>query len=382
MFMENRSGQYKTNLHGESAYESFLPNPLPPKPELKIDESILTLLIKANRSIAKLDEISERIPNISLFISMYIRKEALLSSQIEGTQATLDDILDPGIEKNTNQNISEVIHYIMAINYAEKRLETFPLCNRLLLEIHEILMKDGRGKEKNPGEFRRSQNWIGPGGSTIKTAKFIPPSPPDMQEAMSALEKYINDENDTDILIKIALIHYQFETIHPFLDGNGRIGRLMINLLLKINGLLKYPILYISYFLKRNRVEYYDRLTEVREKGNYEQWVKFFLQAIDESALDAISSIAQMVALHAKNVEKIASQEISLKTINKVFEYIENKPIIEIKKTSSELGIAYNTVSKSVDTLVDLGILKKITDGRRNRRFAYDEYLQILRKDT
>lgn len=380
--MQNRAGQYKTNLTGEIAYKSFLPKPLPPNPKLEVDESMLAILVKANSAIAKLDGISTRIPNIELFVSMYVRKEALLSSQIEGTQATLDDILDPDIEENTNQNVAEVINYIKATDYVSDRLETLPLCNRLLLETHEVLMQDVRGGEKSPGEFRRSQNWIGPGGSTLKTARYIPPAPQDMIEAMSELEKFINADDDMDTLVKIALIHYQFETIHPFLDGNGRIGRLMVNLYLGERKLLKYPILYISYFLKRNRIEYYDRLSEVREKGNYEQWVKFFLQAIAESALDSIETIDLLVELHDKNYEKVISIGKASKNALKVFEYLEKSPIIDIKKTSLELGVAYNTVANAVDNLVKLGVLEKVGDARRSRCFAYESYLKILRKDT
>ena len=197
---------------------------------------------------------------------------------------TLDDILDPNIEENTNQNVADVIKYIKASKYASFRLNELPLCNRLLQETHGILMEEVRGEEKNPGEFRRSQNWIGPAGSTLKDARYIPPNPEDMLEAMSTLEKFINVENEMDPLIKIALIHYQFKTIHPVLDGNGRIGRLLISLFLIEKKLLTYETLYISYFLKRNRIEYYDRLTEVRAKGNFEQWIKFFLLAIYESA--------------------------------------------------------------------------------------------------
>ena len=283
----NRAGIYKTNLSGEAQYKSFFPNSLPPSPPLSFDENFSNLLSKANSALAKLDAISTRIPSVPLFVSMYVRKEALLSSQIEGTQATLDDILDPNLAENANQNVADVISYIKANDFATARLNELPLCNRLLLETHEILMNDVRGSEKNPGEFRRSQNWIGAAGSTIKTARYIPPNVEDMTAALSDLEKYINEVDNTDPLIKIALIHYQFETIHPFLDGNGRIGRLMVNLFLKENRLLSYPTLYISYFLKHNRIEYYDRLSEVRDKGNFEQWVKFFLLGIYESAEDS-----------------------------------------------------------------------------------------------
>lgn len=378
----NRSGSYKSNLFGEMMYKSFSPNALPPKPDLTLDESLSNLLIKANCAIAKLETISSRLPSVPLFVSMYVRKEALLSSQIEGTQATLDDILDPHIEHNTNQNISDVINYIKATDFATEKLKILPLCCRLLLETHAVLLSDVRGSEKNPGEFRRSQNWIGAQGSTLKTARYIPPSPEDMQNAMSDLEKYINEVDQTDPLIKIALIHYQFETIHPFLDGNGRIGRLMVNLFLKENHLLSYPTLYISYFLKRNRIEYYDRLTEVREKGSFEQWVKFFLQGIYESAEDSIETIDALAILHDQNLVKIATADTRTGILKKLFSHLEQTPIIDIKKTATTLESSYNTTSSAVKKLVELGVLVQVSNGKRERSFSYEEYLTILRKDT
>ena len=380
--MKNRAGELKINLTGELQYKSFLPKALPPSPAIELNEDAIQLLSKANRSIGILEGISRQIPNIHLFVSMYVRKEALLSSQIEGTQATLDDILDPYIEENTNQNVADVINYIKASKYASSRLNELPLCNRLLQETHGILMEGGRGAEKNPGEFRRSQNWIGPAGITLKDARYIPPNPEDMIEAMSALEKFINVEDEMDPLIKIALIHYQFRTIHPFLDGNGRIGRLLISLFLIEKKLLTYETLYISYFLKRNRIEYYDRLTEVRAKGNFEQWIKFFLLAIYESAQDAITTIDALIKLHQRNFEVVSNTGKASKTIIKVFNYLERSPIIDIKKTSSELKISFNAVSNAVNSLVELGILKQTENVRRSRVFAYEEYLSILRKDT
>jgi len=243
-------------------------------------------------------------------------------------------------------------------------------------------LKDIRGGEKGPGEFRHSQNWIGPAGSTLKDARYIPPNPQDMIEAMSELEKFINNEDDLNPLIKVALIHYQFETIHPFLDGNGRIGRLLITLFLIEKKLLSYETLYISYFLKRNRIEYYDRLTEVRKKGNYEQWIKFFLLAVYESAQDAINTIDELVKLHEKNVEAVKTTGKAANTIMKVFNYLEESPIIDIKKTSTALNLSFNAVSNAVNRLIELGILKQTQDVRRSRVFAYEEYLGTLRKDT
>lgn len=270
-----RAGIFVNNLAGEMAYRSFRPAPLPPI-DFQIDDEMIEALTLATKAIAVLDTLAVHIPNVNLFVSMYVRKEALLSSQIEGTQATLEDVLDPMIEKNTNQNVADVVNYIKATEFALSRLKSLPLCCRLLKETHAVLMEGVRGQEKNPGEFRTSQNWIGAAGSTLRTARYIPPNPSDMLEAMSDLEKYINSEDSLNVLIQAALLHYQFETIHPFLDGNGRIGRLLITLFLIEKKVLKTPALYISYYLKQNRIEYYDRMSEVRNKDNYEQWVKFF----------------------------------------------------------------------------------------------------------
>ena len=380
--MNNRACHYKSNLSGEMTYKSFVPNPLPPSPPIELTEDIIALLVKANSQLAVLESVATRIPNVELFVSMYVRKEALMSSQIEGTQATLEDVLDPMLDANTNRNVADVVNYIKATEFAINRLQALPLCNRLIKETHAVLMEGVRGQEKSPGEFRYSQNWIGGQGSTLKNARYIPPSPDDMLDAMSDLEKYINADDDLDALIRAALIHYQFETIHPFLDGNGRVGRLLITLFLMEKRVLSTPALYISYFLKKNRVEYYDRMTEVRTKGNYEQWVKFFLQAIMESAEDATATIDELIALHDANVSVISKLGRAAKNVMLVFNYLESNPIIEIRKTSEALGITFNTTSSAVNRLVDADILVQTSNNSRNRTFAYEAYLDILRKGT
>ena len=380
--MSNRAGREKHNMSGEAAYTSFVPAPLPPEPPLELDADTLAVLVRANRQLAALEGIAARIPNMPLFVSMYVRKEALMSSQIEGTQATLEDVLDPLLEANTNRNVADVVNYIKATDYAVKRLETLPLCNRLLRETHAVLMEGVRGQEKHPGEFRRSQNWIGGQGSSLKTARYIPPSPEDMEIAMSDLEKYINAEDGQDDLIRAALIHYQFETIHPFLDGNGRIGRLLITLYLMERKLLTSPALYISYFLKRNRVEYYDRMSEVRRSGNYEQWVRFFLQAVEECAQNAIETIDKLNALHEKDSAAVSAMGRAAKNTALVFSYLEANPIIDIGKTAQALGLSFNTVSAAVKRLEDAGILAQTEAANRNRTFAYEAYLEILRNGT
>lgn len=378
----NRAGTYKKNLSGKMAFNSFVPAVLPPNPPIELNNEIVEILVKANRQITLLEGISSRIPNIDLFISMYVRKEALMSSQIEGTQATLEDVLDPMLENNTNRPVGDVVNYIRATDFAINRLKELPLCNRLIKEAHKVLLAGVRGQNKCPGEFRHSQNWIGGAGSTLQNARYIPPSVEDMQQAMSDLEKYINAEDNLDVLIRAGLIHYQFETIHPFLDGNGRIGRLLITLFLMEQNVLTTPALYISYFLKKNRIEYYDRMSEVRLKGNYEQWIKFFLEAVYESAKDAVETIDKLTALHDKNCAKITNLGRRAKNGMRVFEYLESNPIIEIKKTSQELDIAFNTISSVIKDLINIGVLEQTSIQSRNRTFAYKEYLEILKEGT
>ena len=379
----NRAGAFISNLSGEMSYLSFRPAPLPPNPPISLSNKLLSKLIDANKKLSMLEGLSSRIPNIDLFVSMYVRKEALLSSQIEGTQCTLDDIFNPNIENNTNLNVSDVVNYIKATEYALNRLQSLPLCNRLIKETHAVLMEGVRGQEKSPGEFRYSQNWIGGQGSTIRNARYIPPNPGNMQTAMSDLEKYMNSDDSLDPLIQAALIHYQFETIHPFLDGNGRVGRLLITLFLMEKHLLSRPVLYVSYFLKINRIEYYDRMTQVRVSGDYEQWVIFFLEALSNSANDAIQTIDKLTTLHNKSLSLFDDLSKRLKTnVLKVFNYIESNPIIDIQKTAASLEMSYNTASKIVSLLVEKGILQQTDKSRKARIFSYSEYLDILRKDT
>ena len=381
--MNNRAGAFVSNLTGEMAYKSFRPAPLPPNPPIALSDELVAKLVEANKKLAALDGLSARIPNMDLFVSMYVRKEALLSSQIEGTQCTLDDILNPLMEENTNRNVSDVVNYIKATEFALNRLHSLPLCNRLIKETHAVLMEGVRGQEKSPGEFRYSQNWIGGQGSTIQNARYIPPNPEDMQTAMSDLEKYMNGDDSLDPLIQAALIHYQFETTHPFLDGNGRVGRLLITLFLLEKGILSRPALYISYFLKMNRIEYYDRMTQVRKTGDYEQWVMFFLQALSDSAGDAIQTIDALTALHNQSVAKLGAFSKRQQTnLLKLFAYIETNPIIDIQKTAAALGLSYNTVSKMVTILVEEGILRQTDKAGKAKIYSYADYLDILRKDT
>lgn len=376
--MKNRAGTYVSNMSGELSYDSFLPAKLPPNPPLEMKDDLFGLTIEANAKLAELNSISHRVPDMDIFISMYVYKEALLSSQIEGTQATLEDIFDPRISKNTNRDVEDVVNYVSAIQFALNRMNELPLCNRLLLETHAVLMKGVRGEEKSPGEFRRSQNWIGGVGSTISTAHYIPPNVENMQDSLESLEEYINEENNINVLVNAALIHYQFETIHPFLDGNGRIGRLLIILYLIEKGALNLPVLYISYFLKRNRIEYYDRMSDVRTSGNFEQWVKFFLLAISETCADAVKAISELDELHRRNIRIIENCGKASRNMVKLFMLLEQCPIIEVSKSADDLGLSYNTVASCVKQFQDLGILEQVNQGARNKIFAYSEYLDIL----
>jgi len=378
----NQSGVYVNNLYGEMEYQSFKPNPLPPINGIEISNRMLKLVVEANSRLAELNMASNLIPNADLFISMYVRKEALISSQIEGTQCTLDDILDPNNEISSNLEVLDVINYVNALTFALNRMKELPLCSRLIKETHAVLLKNVRGEEKNPGEFRRSQNWIGPSGCSIKDARYIPPNVDDMNDSISCLEKYINESNEYDVLIRAALIHYQFETIHPFLDGNGRIGRLLILLYLMEQKCLTKPILYISLFLKKNQLEYYDRMSEVRRSGNYEQWIMFFLEAVKNACEDSLSTSTALYKLHEKNLSIIPKTSRNIDTLRKFFDYIEEHPIIDIKKTAIAMNLSYNTVSSFVTKFEELGILKKTTNKSRNRIYEYSDYLNILRKDT
>nr|WP_298573164.1 Fic family protein [uncultured Mogibacterium sp.] len=382
---KERAGKSVKQLSGKLAYYSFHPSKLPPIPEIEMDRELTEKLVKAYRVLAILDDRAMHIPNIDIFISMYVQKEALLSSQIEGTQATLEDIFNPNISENINSDVDDVINYIRATKYAIQRLDTLPLCSRLLLETHEVLLSGVRGREKSPGEFRKSQNWIGGSGSTIKTARYIPPDVLYMQEALSDLEKYMNTDGGLDDLIKIALIHYQFETIHPFLDGNGRVGRLLIVLYLLEKKVIKTPSLYLSFYLKENRIEYYDRMTVVRESGDYEQWVKFFIEGIYVSGQSAIETADELIAIRNSNLERLEAEKYTKRThetMIKVFGYLEAHPIIEIGKTAKDLSLSYNTVAAAVSRFEALGILRLVNNQDRNKVYSYDDYISILRSGT
>lgn len=370
-----KSGIYKTNLSGDAEYKSFYPTPLKDIKFENLSFRMSKLLSIANYELGRLNGVSSNIGNIEMFLSSYVRKEALYSSQIEGTQATLEDILDANNIDNVNADLEEVINNVKAIKYALDLSEELPICNRYIKMIHAVLMDGVRGNDKNPGEFRHSQNWIGHAGSSLKNAKYIPPNHLDMEECMSELESYINEDSNIDDLIKIALIHYQFETIHPFLDGNGRIGRLLILIYLIIKKKINNPCLYISYYLKRNQLEYYDRMSYVRIKDDYEQWIEFFLQGIIEICRESIDCINKLNILRNNNLQKIKDKDKWL------LDYLEQNPIIDAKRTSERLQLEYSKVNRIILKYVDLGILKIVDNSKRNRTYSYEEYINILKDE-
>lgn len=377
----HRSGQY---LPQPSGYKAFIPSPLPPIPPIKIDKDLNQLLISANIALGSLDAMGHLLPNVDHIIAMYVRKEALLSSQIEGTQASLDDVFahESHLSIKNVQDVEEVVSYIKALNHGLKRLKEFPMSIRLIKEIHSILLSDTRGREKNPGEFKRSQNWIGPAGSTLKNASFIPPPPPEAIHGMGQLELYMHKEKELPILITCSLIHYQFETIHPFLDGNGRIGRLLITFYLCWKQVMQKPLLYLSYYFKLHRQEYYDRLNLVREKGDYEQWIQFFLKGVIWTSGSALETIKQILALADQHKKLLLHKKISSPLAIVLLDYLFVKPYVSIQEVSDSFHISFQRAQALVLQFVDIGILKEITGKKRDRCFSYWEYLDCLSEGT
>lgn len=385
--MSKRAGQYVNNLSGELAYKSYSPAPLPPMPPISISAELLKLLTEAHAELGALNAITGSLADRDIFIAAYIRKEALISAQIEGTQCTIEDILDPEADSAAldNKDLADVVNYVRAVRFAEKRVKEIPICGRLLRETHAILMEGIRGgsSDKHPGEWRRTQNWIGASGCSLKDARYVPPNPLAMADAISALEKYVNDDTGDDTIVKTALIHYQFETIHPFPDGNGRIGRLLILLCLLNFGLISAPILYVSYFLKKNQSEYYDRMTRVRQSGDYEQWIGFFAEALREAAVSTSESIRSITALREKNLALIPQTGRRRSTVREVFSMLEHRPITDIGFIAKNMDISYNTAASAVKKLVELGILRTANpNAERGRLFMYGDYLDILRDGT
>lgn len=377
-----RIGKYLKNstIAGES-FESYMPSKLPIDPPIDM-EDIYPLLDKANASLGRLDGISLALPNPSLFLYMYVRKEAVLSSQIEGTQSSLSDLL---LFENNQQSISssiddaaEVSSYVVATNYSIERLKTLPLSLRLIKEAHKKLMNNSRGNNKNPGEFRSSQNWIG--GSRPGNAIFVPPPPEKLMECLDNLEKFLHDEKiQIPILIRAAIAHLQFETIHPFLDGNGRIGRLLITLMLYNDGILKQPCLYLSLYFKTNRQEYYNHLQNVRKNGDFESWIKFFLTGVEETANDAIATAQNIITLFKQDSQLIESHKNITPNLLTLYKFLQDNPITNTNQIKENLKISLPTIIRNLEILQNIGIVREITKKERNKIFIYEKYLDILK---
>lgn len=376
--MNDRIGTYITQKIGGETYKAYIPPKLPPTPSLDL-EKLYPKLEKATLALGKLNAAHKTIPNTSLFIYMYVRKEALLSSQIEGTQSSFSDLMlfeNQQKPEVSLDDVEEVSNYIKAMNYGLNRLkEGFPMSLRLLKDIHAILLCGGRGSGKLPGEFRRSQNWIG--GTRPGNALFVPPPMEFLPQVLSDFEHFLHDES-LPILIKTGLAHIQFETIHPFLDGNGRLGRLLISLLLCNNGMLDEPVLYLSLYLKSNRHVYYTLLQEVRENGTWETWLEFFLQGIYESANQAIKTAEQINILFEQDMTKIASLGRARFSCEQVFEYIKRLPQVTPAVVAENLNMTTPTARSMLNHMTSLDILNEISGKQRDKIYVYSKYLALL----
>ena len=378
-----RLGHYIVTAAGGEQVRAFVPPPLPPNPPLQI-EGLYGLLEEANRALGRLDGVTSILPDTPLFLYMYVRKEALLSSQIEGTQSSLSDFLlfesdeVPGVPPD---DVQEVSNYVAAMTTGLERMRGFPLSLRLIKEIHDVLLAKGRGRTKQPGEFRRSQNWIG--GTRPGNALYVPPPPNLVLKLMGDLEKFIHaPEARLPLLIKAALIHVQFETIHPFLDGNGRLGRLLITFLLCAEGALKEPILYLSLFFKRNREQYYALLQRVREHGDWEAWLEFFLNGVKETSEQAAQATRQIIALFETDRRKIEQLGRPAASASRVHQFLQSRPMLSVPVAAKALKLSAPTVRKSISHLVDLEILREPKARLRGRVFVYGGYIDMLNQGT
>ena len=380
--MDKRVGTYVTQKVSREPYKTYTPPKLPPAPPLDL-EKLYPYLEKAWSALAELKSVTQSIPNPSLFIYMYVRKEALLSSQIEGTQSSFSDLMLFEHHQKPEVSIAdveEVSNYVKAIHYGLKRIkDNFPLSLRLLREIHGILLSGARGSGKQPGEFRKSQNWIG--GTRPGNALFVPPSPEQMTECLSDFEKFLHDDT-LPVLIKAGLLHVQFETIHPFLDGNGRLGRLLITLLLCESGALDEPILYLSLYLKENRKVYYDLLQQVRLNGTWETWLEFFLEGVSKSAILAIKLTKEINVLFESDLAKIQSLGRVKFSCTKTFEYLKKLPQVSVQLLSTELGMTAPTARSTINHMIHLGILEEMSGKKRDKVYVYRNYLSLLEEGT
>ncbi len=377
-------GEYVTTSFAGETVRAFVPPPLPPDPPVRIDGHY-SLLDRANQALGRLDGLAAILPNLQLFLYMYIRKEAVLSSQIEGTQSSLSDLLfferheAPAVPM---ADVAEVSCYVAAMEHGLKRMgDGFPLSLRLMREIHALLLASGRGSDKNPGEFRRSQNWIG--GTRPGNAADVPPPPDQVMQLMGALELFLhNDHDGLPMLVKTGIAHVQFESIHPFLDGNGRVGRLLITFLLCRSGALREPIFYLSLYLKKHRARYYELLTAVRETGDWESWVEFFLTATAETAEQSTEAALRILRLFSDNEKQVADLPKSSALTLRVLRHLQGSPVATIKSLAKELELSVPTMIKAVESLQGIRLLRETTGKQRDRVYVYDPYLAILSEGT
>jgi len=376
-----RAGRYARQRTG---YAAFIPAPLPPDPPLAFDGSLHAVLSRADQAVGRLDGVIQTVPNPNFFVYMYVRREAVLSSQIEGTQSTLEDLLAVELEprpawRTLPQDVDEVVRYVHAMNYGLARLSELPLSLRLITEIHRELLAGARGSHRLPGEFRRSQNWIGPENATLAEATFVPPPVHEMTRALGDFEHFLHDQT-LPALVHAALAHAQFETIHPFLDGNGRVGRLLITFLLVHRGVLHRPLLYLSVYLKRNRAEYYDRLMAIRNSGDWESWLRFFLTGVAQTAEEAALTARAILSLreaHRRMVQEHTSGANALRLLDLLFE----RPLVNVNLVKARLGIAFVTANKLVEQFATLGVVDEITGRKRDRIFSYTPYVALFRDE-
>lgn len=375
----HRAGRY---VQQPTGYKAFIPAPLPPEPPVDLGGPLRDLLSQADYSLGRLDGAVLTLPNPDLFVFMYVRKEAVLSSQIEGTQSSLQNLLAAEARLNDPDapaDVAEVVNYVRAMNHGLARLTKLPVSVRLIREIHAELMQGVRGGRLTPGELRTSQNWIGPGGCTLREATFVPPPPDEVPQALSDLEHFLHSQNASPALVQVGLAHAQFETIHPFLDGNGRVGRLLITFLLTERKLLARPVLYLSHFFKRHRAEYYERLQAVRESGDWEAWLAFFLRGVAEVSREATETAAAILRMREEYRERI-TERLGRAAANghRIMEKLFNHPIITVARVRQWLDITPAGANNLVNRLVDVGLLREITGYARNRRFRFDPYLRLF----
>ncbi len=373
---DHRAGRLVSQSSG---YRAFIPASLPPEPPVEMDGELLALLSEADISLGRLDGIVKVIPDPDFFVTMYVRREAVLSSQIEGTQSTLEDLLEVELEptaQDRHADVGDIVNYIAAMNHGLVRINELPLSLRLIREIHSELLRDGRGAHATPGEFRTSQNWIGPAGASLRQATFVPPPVAEMKQALSDFERFLRAEQDNALLIRAGLAHAQFETIHPFLDGNGRVGRLLITFLLVHGGALRQPLLYLSYYFKLHRAEYYDRLMAVRLRGDWEGWLRFFLRGVAETAQQATDTAERIFELreaHRAVVLEGAGAN-GLRLLSLLFQ----RPLVNVNVVGRDLEVSFPTANRLVARFEELGLLREVTGQRRSRLFRYEPYLKLF----